>query len=529
MLKLLDRYIIKNFLLTFVVLLGAFSAIAIVIDLTEKIKDFVSRKVPVIEIVYYFKNFLPFILALLFPIFIFVAVIFFTSRLANRSEIIAMLNSGMNFTRFLRPYVIGAGIISIVLFFANHYVIPRANKSRLQFEEKYLWERKYRKDDNFHMRIGPNEYIYMQSYNPESKTGYRFSYEKVQGTKLIQKITADRITFDSTKKEWKLFDAIARNNNGPFESMIAFPYVYKNFSFKPTDLIERREIKQMMTAPQLNAYIQKELNKGSENLNEYFIEKYRRTAAPWQPPPTATTDRITHDAAGYLDEAVVDGSIPPIDTAVTGVAWFGALNEVVARWLLADDPGAGKTIIKPDEAKELDALIDVVYGKPFATALLSGCTTELCLQWTDPDYGPAKARLDGYTADNGGALIELKTARSITDRSFAGAFYSSLGYDIQLGWYAHGLQANNMPVADVWIVAVQTQEELDCRVLHIPKLVLDEGYAKARRLAIEYRACEALKDWPGIDGGKDYTEFVPPVWAVGNEDMSTGEMEGGEL
>jgi hypothetical protein len=186
---------------------------------------------------------------------------------------------------------------------------------------------------------------------------------------------------------------------------------------------------------------------------------------------------------------------------------------------------AGKTIIKPDEAKELDALIKAVYSKPFAVALLSGCITELCLQWTDPDYGPAKARLDGYMANNGGTLIELKTARSITDRSFASAFYS-LGYDIQLGWYAHGLQANNMPVADVWTVAVQTQEELDCRVLHIPKLVLDEGYAKARRLAIEYRACESLKDWPGIDGGKDYTEFVPPVWAVGNTELN---MEGCEL
>jgi lipopolysaccharide export system permease protein len=280
-LKKIDRYILKNFLVTFAALLIAFAAIAIVIDFTEKVNDFVNKKVSVIQILQYFQNFIPYILALLFPIFIFVAVIFFTSKLANRSEIIAILSSGVSFKRFLRPYIFGAAIISLILYIANHYIIPVANRNRIEFEEKYLWEKSYSKDDNFHMRIGPNEYIYMQSYNPESKTGYRFSYEKVEGTKLIQKITADRITYDSTKKEWKLFDAIARNNNGPLESMIAFPYVFKKFTFKPNDLIERREIKQMMTAPQLNAYIQKELNKGSENLNEYFIEKYRRTAAPF--------------------------------------------------------------------------------------------------------------------------------------------------------------------------------------------------------------------------------------------------------
>ncbi|HNF72363.1 MAG TPA: LptF/LptG family permease, partial [Chitinophagaceae bacterium] len=165
MLKKLDWYILRNFLLTFVFLMLAFSAIAIVIDYTEKVEDFVARKVPASQIALYFRNFIPYILALLFPIFIFVSVIFFTSRLANRSEIIAMLSSGMSFSRLLRPYVIGSGIISLVLLVANHYVIPLANKSRLRFEEKYLWEHSYSKDDNFHMRISPTEFIYMQTYN----------------------------------------------------------------------------------------------------------------------------------------------------------------------------------------------------------------------------------------------------------------------------------------------------------------------------------------------------------------------------
>jgi lipopolysaccharide export system permease protein len=280
-LKQLDKYILKNFLLTFVVLLGAFSAIAIVIDLTEKIKDFVGNKVPLLQIMTYFKNFLPFILALLFPIFIFVAVIFFTSKMANRSEIIAMLNSGMSFSRFLRPYVIGAGIISAVLMFANHFVIPKANKSRLKFEEKYLWEKKYSKDDNFHIRISPTEYMYMQSYNPESKTGFRFSYEKVIGTRIIEKVMADRCEYDSVLMLWKMTDVKIRINDSIAETLTLKPTLNRKFKFTPNDLIEKREAKQMMTTPELNGFMKKENDKGSENLNEYYIEKYRRTASPF--------------------------------------------------------------------------------------------------------------------------------------------------------------------------------------------------------------------------------------------------------
>jgi lipopolysaccharide export system permease protein len=281
MLGKIDKYILKNFLATFVFLLLAFSAIAIVIDFTEKINDFVSKNAPFLEILNYFKNFLPYILALLFPIFIFVSVIFFTSRLANRSEIIAMLSSGMTFKRFLRPYVIGAAIISFVLLIANHFIIPQSNKSRLEFENKYIWSHSYSKDDNIHMRISPTEYIYMQSYNPESKSGYRFSYERVDSTMITQKITADRCQYDSVIKQWKLIDVQARVNNGPLETMQLHPFLYKKINLTPADLIEKREARQMMTTPKLNAYIKKEQEKGSENLNEYFIEKYRRTSAPF--------------------------------------------------------------------------------------------------------------------------------------------------------------------------------------------------------------------------------------------------------
>lgn len=281
MLSRIDKYILKNFLGTFIFLLGAFSLIAIVIDFTEKINDFVDRKVPLVPILNYFKNFIPYILALLFPIFIFVAVIFFTSRLANRSEIIAILSSGMSFKRFMRPYVIGSAIISGVLLFANHFVIPIANKARLKFEEKYLWEHFYATDNNFHIRISPNEYIFMQSYNVDAKTGYRFSYEKLNKEDIVEKIVSDRCQFDSIKNIWKLIEVTTRKLNGIHEEMINYPTLEKAFPFSPSDLVEKREAKQMMTTPQILAFIHKEKQKGSQNLNEYLLEYYRRTAAPF--------------------------------------------------------------------------------------------------------------------------------------------------------------------------------------------------------------------------------------------------------
>lgn len=281
MLKKLDRYIIINFLGTFFFLLGAFSLIAIVIDFTEKINDFVDKKAPILAILNYFKNFLPYIWALLFPIFIFVAVIFFTSRLANRSEIIAMLCSGMTFKRFLRPYVLGAAILSLLLFFANHYWIPKANKQKLNFEEKYIWEHKYSVNDNFHVRISKNEYIYMQSFNPETKSGFRFSYEKIANNQIIEKINAERCDYDSVNNSWTLFNGDERILNDIKENYKKFVESKYKFSFTPADLVERREAKQYMTTPVLNDFLNKEKMKGSMDLSEYSIEYHRRSASPF--------------------------------------------------------------------------------------------------------------------------------------------------------------------------------------------------------------------------------------------------------
>jgi lipopolysaccharide export system permease protein len=277
----IDKYILKNFIVTFIFCIIAFTLIAIVIDYTEKIEDFVNKKVPLVQILLYFKNFAPYIIALLFPIFIFVSVIFFTSKMANRSEVIAILATGMEFKRFLRPYFVGAALICATLLFANHIIIPRANKLKLEFEKKYIWEHDETAESNSHLRISPNEFVFIQSFNTENKTGYKFCYEKIVGTQLIQKIRAERCEYDSIQKNWKLFDVVERINDTLGEKMTIYSTVNRNFALTPNDLIQKREAKQLMTSKELNAFINKEKAKGAEGLNEFYIEKYRRTASPF--------------------------------------------------------------------------------------------------------------------------------------------------------------------------------------------------------------------------------------------------------
>jgi lipopolysaccharide export system permease protein len=175
MIKKIDWYIIKKFIGTFVYALLIMAVIASVIDYSEKVKDFVEHKATFKDIAGYYQNFIPHIVALLFALFIFIATIFFTSKLAYKSEIIALLATGASFNRFLRPYFIGGGFICVVFLLANHNVIPRANKNRIAFEDKFIHEKVAYSDHNVHLRLSPNLYVYVQNYDYNANSGYRFS------------------------------------------------------------------------------------------------------------------------------------------------------------------------------------------------------------------------------------------------------------------------------------------------------------------------------------------------------------------
>src|SRR4051812_38006691 len=169
--KRLDWYIIRKFLGTFFYAIMILAVIACVIDYSEKMDDFVTKKAPAMAILNYFKNFIPHISALLFPLFIFIATIFFTSKMAYKSEVIAILASGTSYQRFMRPYFIGGGFLCLLSLFANHWVVPAANKQRLAFEDRYVHNTAYSSDRNVHLRLTKDLYVYMTNYDYQSNIG----------------------------------------------------------------------------------------------------------------------------------------------------------------------------------------------------------------------------------------------------------------------------------------------------------------------------------------------------------------------
>jgi lipopolysaccharide export system permease protein len=279
--KKLDWYIVKKFVGTFFFAIIILAVIACVIDLSEKMEDFVTKKAPILEILNYFKNFIPHISALLFPLFIFIATIFFTSKLAYKSEIIAILASGTSYQRFLRPYVIGATFLCGLSLWANHFIVPNANKQRLAFEDKYVHNTAIMSDRNVHLRLSKDLFIFVQSYDYPNNVGYRFTAETIDGVLLKEKITADRASYDSIKKEWKLYSVTIRKNEGIKETITYVPDMVKKYAFTPVDLEEDDAIKEALTTPELNRIIAREKLRGRETLNFFYVEKHRRTAQPF--------------------------------------------------------------------------------------------------------------------------------------------------------------------------------------------------------------------------------------------------------
>lgn len=280
--KILDRYILWRFLSTFFYAIIILSAIACVIDYSEKVDDFIKRGAPAMAILNYFKNFIPHIVALLFPLFLFISTIYFTSRLANRSEIIALLASGVSYPRFLLPYAWGALFLCSISFVANHWIVPEANRQRLAFENQYVRGQTVLSDRNVHLRIAPHLYVYVQSYDYSTNMGTRFSAETIEGTLLKEKIMADRVSYDSLNDQWNLYEVMVRQNDGIKETLEFHDHLVRKFpSFKPLDLETDNAIKEALTTPELQAFIEQETLRGRESLNFYYVEKYRRTAQPF--------------------------------------------------------------------------------------------------------------------------------------------------------------------------------------------------------------------------------------------------------
>lgn len=279
--KILDWYIAKNYKLTFVFVIILLSIISIVVDFTEKTDAFTINKAPTGEIANYYIAFVPYITAFIFPLIVFISVIFFTTRLAYRSEVIAILSSGVSFNRFLRPFIAVSILLAGIIFYANHILIPIANKMRLKFENKYVVSRNISVDNDIHLRISKTEFIYLKNFNYLAKQGDNFCYEKIANQQLTEKIWAETITYDSIKKNWILKKLTIRKNLPASESLTTLDSMRVAYNFTPKDLGEENDQKSTMTTKELSAFIKRETLRGNPSLVAYKFEKERRSAAPF--------------------------------------------------------------------------------------------------------------------------------------------------------------------------------------------------------------------------------------------------------
>lgn len=280
--KIIDRYIIRKFFGTFFFAIGLVILIAIVFDISEKIDDFLEKQAPLRAIVvqYYF-NFIPFFVNLFSPLFIFIAVIFFTSKMAMQTEIIAILNSGISFRRLLAPYMAAALMLAVLSFYLNGWVIPHANIERLAFENTYIKNPYVLRTRNIHRQISPGNFIYFESYNNRENIGYQFSYEKFKDNKLIFKLMSERILWDSTSGKWRVENYFVRELDSINERISGGARLDTSFAFTTEEFNRRINYIEAMDNKELSLFIAQEKMRGAENVAFYEVEKYRRSAYPF--------------------------------------------------------------------------------------------------------------------------------------------------------------------------------------------------------------------------------------------------------
>jgi lipopolysaccharide export system permease protein len=282
-LKIIDLYIIRKFLGTFVYSIILIIAIAVVFDLSEKIDDFIESSAPVKEVIFdYYMNFIPYFVVLFSSLFTFISVIFFTSKMAYNTEIIAILSSGVSFRRMLLPYFIAASVIVIFAFTLSNFVIPNANKTKLEFEEKYIHKRPQSFNrKNIHKQVEPGVFVYLESYSTTSRTGYNFSMERFIDGKLTSKVMADQISWDTTDNSWLMRRYYIRDINGMRETITEGNSKDTTITLSPADFERRLNAVEAMSFRELNEFIEVSRMQGETNLIAYLIERYKRTAFPF--------------------------------------------------------------------------------------------------------------------------------------------------------------------------------------------------------------------------------------------------------
>ncbi len=277
MFKIIDRYIIKKFLGTYVFAILLLLAIVVMFDVNEKLDSFLKAPLRA-TIVDYYVNFLPYFANQFSPLFTFIAVIFFTSKLAGNSEIIAMLSAGISFRRLLRPYMFSAAVIAAFTFVLDAYIIPPANIKRINYTDTYVKNRRVDYGSNIMLMVAPGEIAYMSRYDNTTKTGVRFSLESFDDEKrLTSRMTAQTIKWD-TLYLWKAYDYVIRDFDGERERIRKGRQIDTMIPFEPRDFLIAKNDHEKMTTPALSAYIERQKTRGVANIQSFQVEYHRRFA-----------------------------------------------------------------------------------------------------------------------------------------------------------------------------------------------------------------------------------------------------------
>ena len=277
-LPIIDRYILGKFLGTYFLAILLMMLIIAMFDTTEKLDAFLTA--PIKETLFdYFASFLPDLTNQLSPLFVFISVIFFTTKLADNSEIIAMLSSGITFRRLLRPYMIGAAVIALLTFMLSNYILPPTTVDQIAYTNKYVKNKAVSYGTNIQLMVRPGEVAYFGRFDNTIKQGFRFSLDKFDGKVLVSRLTAATVTYDTTKMyHWELKDYMIRDFDGMNEKIRRGSSIDSIIPIEPRDFLIAKNDEKTLTTPQLTDYIEKQKMRGVANIKSFEIEKERRLA-----------------------------------------------------------------------------------------------------------------------------------------------------------------------------------------------------------------------------------------------------------
>lgn len=282
-LKRIDTYIMGKFLGTYFFSILLIISVAVVFDYNDNIDKLTQNGAPWVEIAEYYLNFIPYYANLFSSLFVFISVIFFTSKLAGNSEIIAIISTGISLGRLMRPYLISATIISVITFYLGSEIIPRSSVTRLEFENQYKRRKKNATyADNVQMQVDTGVIAFIEHFDGPTKTGYRFQLDKFEKKKLVSHLTASSITYDTLANErfhWKIRNATIRDMRGMRERITHFEQIDSLIIMEPSDFLSTRNFQETMTNSELLEYIDRARIRGTGNLKPFQVEYYKRYAS----------------------------------------------------------------------------------------------------------------------------------------------------------------------------------------------------------------------------------------------------------